>query len=86
MATTKRASSSGWKSGTMGMSLGAIIIAALLSILLFVSYVSRPDISVIKGVPVITQGLVVPAILIGVVVWALLRDVQAQLLLGLGVP
>lgn len=73
MATTKRASSSGWKSGTMGMSLGAIIIAALLSILLFVSYVSRPDISVIKGVPVITQGLVVPAILIGVVVWALVE-------------
>ena len=73
MATTKRASSSRGKSGAMGMSLGAIIIAALLSILLFVSYVSRPDISVIKGVPVITQGLVVPAILIGVVVWALVE-------------
>ena len=73
MATTKRVSSSRGKSGAMGMSLGAIIIAALLSILLFVSYVSRPDISVIKGVPVITQGLVVPAILIGVVVWALVE-------------
>ncbi len=73
MATTKRASSSRGKSGAMGMSLGAIIIAAFLSILLFVSYVSRPDISVVKGVPVITQGLVVPAILIGVVVWGLVE-------------
>jgi len=73
MATTKRASSSRGKSGAMGMSLGAIIIAAFLSILLFVSYVSKPDIAVVKGVPVITQGLVVPAILIGVVVWGLVE-------------
>ncbi|MEM3905251.1 MAG: hypothetical protein QXZ17_00045 [Nitrososphaerota archaeon] len=57
----------------MGMSLGAIIIAAFLSILLFVSYVSRPDIAVVKGVPVITQGLLVPAILIGVVIWGLVE-------------
>ena len=73
MATTKRASSSRGKSGAMGMSLGAIIIAAFLSILLFVSYVSRPDIAVVKGVPVITQGLLVPAILIGVVIWGLVE-------------
>ena len=73
MATTKRASSSRGKSGAMGMSLGAIIIAAFLSILLFVSYVSRPDIAVVKGVPVITQGIVVPAILVGVVIWGLVE-------------
>lgn len=74
MATTKRASSSGRKSGTMGgMSVGVIIIAAILSFLLFVVYISKPNISVVKDVPTITQGILAPAILVGVVLWALVE-------------
>ncbi len=74
MATTKRASSSGGKSGTMGgMSVGVIIIAAILSFLLFVVYISKPNISVVKDIPTITQGILAPAILVGVVLWALVE-------------
>ena len=78
MATTKRARTSSSKSGFGsgmhgGMSLSAIIIAILLSAFLFVVYFSRPDISVVKGIPVITQGILAPAIFVGVLLWGVVE-------------
>ncbi|MGP6207811.1 hypothetical protein ACNF42_07295 [Cuniculiplasma sp. SKW3] len=73
MATTKRAKSS--RSGGMhgGMSLGAILIAVLLSAFLIVVYFSRPDISVIRSIPVITQGILAPAVFVGVLLWGVVE-------------
>ncbi len=56
-----------------GMSFGAILLGIFLSGLLVLVYFSRPDISVIKSIPVITQGILAPAVFVGVLVWGLVE-------------
>jgi hypothetical protein len=76
MSTTKRAKLKGEKLGKRrvgGMSIGAIIVAVIGTILLAVALLSRPDIFVFKGVPVVTQGIIAPAIVLGVIFWSMIE-------------
>lgn len=76
MSTTKRAKLKGEKLGKRrvgGMSIGAIIVAVIGTILLAVALLSRPDIFVFKGIPVVTQGIIAPAIILGVMFWSMIE-------------
>ena len=50
--------------------LGAIIVAVIASLLFAVSLLSRPQVVILNHTVVISQGLVVPAILVGALIWA----------------
>jgi len=74
MVTTKRVKTSGGKPGRVGsMSISAIVVALIGTVLLLIAFLSRPQISFLKGIPVITQGLIAPALILGVVLWSVVE-------------
>ena len=75
MATTKKVSKSKVKLkwNNPSWSIGAIIVALISTFLVAVALLSRPDIFIYKGIPVITQGIVAPAIIMGVIFWSLIE-------------
>lgn len=76
MSTTQRAKPKGEKLSKRrvgGMSIGAIIVALFSTFLVAIAMLSKPDIFIYKGIPVITQGIVAPAVIMGVIFWSLIE-------------
>lgn len=53
--------------------IGAAIVALIGSALLFISLLSRPSFSIIHQHVVLTQGIVAPAVILGIIVWAIVE-------------
>ena len=76
MSTTQRAKPKGEKLSKRrvgSMSIGAIIVALFSTFLVAIAMLSKPDIFIYKGIPVITQGIVAPAVIMGVIFWSLIE-------------
>ncbi|MHB1440005.1 MAG: hypothetical protein ACYCSO_05115 [Cuniculiplasma sp.] len=74
MVTTKRVKSSGKKVGKgKTWSIGAIFVALIGTFLLLVSGFSRPQDDILGHTVVLTQGLVLPAVVLGAIVWGLVE-------------
>ena len=77
MATTKKVSKSSGKIkkkwNNPNWSLGAVIIGLLGTFLLLVSLLSKPQVEILHHVVVITQGIVAPAVIMGIIFWALIE-------------
>lgn len=73
MVSTKRVSRKESYWDRSPWDLGAVIVAMLGTILLLVSFLSRPQIEILHHTVVLTQGIVAPAIVLGAITWALIE-------------